>query len=95
MKELQNAGLESTDFLRSYTMKKNLLTFRIFLKALSLSGLSIKWITAKSIDRFKTKTAHFGNQQDAKEWEKDDYLVESFDIVGKSMLMGKLKLILK
>lgn len=64
-------------------MKKNPLTFRIFLKALSLSGLSIKWITAKATDRFKTKIAHFGNQTDAEEWGKGDYLVESFDIVGK------------
>ncbi len=72
-------------------MKKNLLTFRIFLKALSLSGLSIKWITAKSIDRFKTKIAHFGNQKDAKEWGKDDYLVESFDIVGKFDANGEIK----
>ncbi len=44
-------------------MKKNPLTFRIFLKALSLSGLSIKWITVKAIDRFKTKIAHFGTKK--------------------------------
>ena len=49
-------------------MKKNPLTFRIFLKALSLSGLSIKWITVKAIDRFKTKIAHFGTKKDAEEW---------------------------
>ena len=72
-------------------MKKNPLTFRIFLKALSLSGLSIKWITAKAIDRFKTKIAHFGNQQDAKDWGKDDYLVESFDIVGRINANGDIK----
>lgn len=62
-------------------MKKNPLTFRIFLKA--LSGLSIKWITVKAIDRSKTKIAHFGTKKDAEEWGKGDYLVESFDIVGK------------
>lgn len=72
-------------------MKKNLLTFRIFLKALSLSGLSIKWITAKSIDRFNTKIAHFGNQQDAKGWEKDDYLVKSFDIIARVTDNGEIK----
>lgn len=72
-------------------MKKNLLTFRIFLKALSLSGLSIKWITAKSIDRFKTKIAHFGNQKDAKEWGKDDYLVKSFDIIARVTANGEIK----
>ena len=72
-------------------MEKNPLTFRIFLKALSLSGLSIKWITAKAIDRFKTKIAHFGNQQDAKDWGKDDYLVESFDIVGRINANGDIK----
>ena len=72
-------------------MKKNPLTFRIFLKALSLSGLSIKWITAKATDRFKTKIAHFGNQKDAEEWGKDDYLVESFDIVGRINANGDIK----
>ena len=72
-------------------MEKNPLTFRIVLKALSLSGLSIKWITAKAIDRFKTKIAHFGNQQDAKDWGKDDYLVESFDIVGRINANGDIK----
>lgn len=72
-------------------MKKNPMTFRIFLKALSLSGLSIKWITAKATDRFKTKIAHFGNQTDAEEWGKGDYLVESFDIVGKINDDGDIK----
>lgn len=72
-------------------MKKNPLTFHIFLKALSLSGLSIKWITAKATDRFKTKIAHFGNQKDAEGWGKDDYLVESFDIVGKVNANGEIK----
>lgn len=72
-------------------MNKNPLTFHIFLKALSLSGLSIKWITAKAIDRFKTKIAHFGNQQDAKDWGKDDYLVEYFDIVGRINANGYIK----
>lgn len=72
-------------------MNKNLLTFRIFLKTLSLSGLSIKWIAAKATDRFKTKIAHFGNQQDAKGWGKEDYLVESFDIVGKINDDGDIK----
>ena len=72
-------------------MKKNPLTFRIFLKALTLSGLSIKWITAKATDRFGTKIAHFGNQQDAEEWGKDDYLVESFDIVGRINADGEIK----
>lgn len=72
-------------------MKKNPLTFRIFIKALSLSGLSIKWITAKATDRFKTKIAHFGNQQDAEGWGNDDYLVESFDIVGKINANGEIK----
>ena len=70
---------------------KNPLTFRIFLKALSLSGLSIKWITAKATDRFKTKIAHFGNQTDAEGWGKGDYLVESFDIVGKINANGEIK----
>lgn len=72
-------------------MKKNRLTFRIFLKALSLSGLSIKWITAKATDRFKTEIAHFGNQTDAEEWGKGDYLVESFDIVRKINADGEIK----
>ena len=72
-------------------MKKNPLTFRIFIKALSLSGLSIKWITAKATDRFKTKIAHFGNQQDAEEWGNDDYLVESFDILAKVNANGEIK----
>ena len=72
-------------------MEKNPLTFRIFLKALSLSGLSIKWITAKAIDRFKTKIAHFGNQQDAKDWGKDDYLVKSFDIIARVTDNGEIK----
>lgn len=72
-------------------MKKNPLTFRIFLKALTLSGLSIKWITAKATDRFGTKIAHFGNQQDAEGWGKGDYLVESFDIVGKINDDGDIK----
>ena len=72
-------------------MEKNTLTFRIFLKALSLSGLSIKWITVKAIDRSKTKIAHFGDQQDAKDWGKDDYLVESFDIVGRVNANGEIK----
>ena len=72
-------------------MKKNPRTFRIFLKALSLSGLSIKWIAVKATDRFKTKIAHFGNQQDAEEWGKGDYLVESFDIVGKINDDGDIK----
>ena len=72
-------------------MKKNPLTFRIFLKALAMSGLSIKWITVKAIDRFKTKIAHFGNQNDAEGWGKDDYLVESCDIVGKVNANGEIK----
>lgn len=72
-------------------MKKNPLTFRIFLKALRLSGLSIKWIAVKVTDRFKTKIAHFGNQNDAEGWGKDDYLVESFDIVGKINADGEIK----
>lgn len=72
-------------------MKKNPLTFRIFLKALSLSGLSIKWIAVKATDRFKTKIAHFGNQQDAKGWEKDDYLVKSFDIIARVTANGEIK----
>ncbi|WP_329758321.1 hypothetical protein [Allisonella histaminiformans] len=72
-------------------MKKNPLTFRTFLKALTLSGLSIKWIAVKATDRFKTKIAHFGNQQDAKGWGKEDYLVESFDIVGKINDDGDIK----
>ena len=72
-------------------MKKNPLTFRIVLKALSLSGLSIKWITAKATDRFKTKIAHFGNQKDAEEWGNDDYLVESFDILAKVNANGEIK----
>lgn len=72
-------------------MKKNPLTFRIFLKALTLSGLSIKWITAKATDRFGTKIAHFGSQQDAEGWGKGDYLVESFDIVGKINANGEIK----
>jgi len=72
-------------------MNKNLLTFRIFLKTLSLSGLSIKWIAAKATDRFKTKIAYFGNPQDAKGWGKEDYLVESFDIVGKINDDGDIK----
>lgn len=72
-------------------MKKNPLTFRIFLKALAMSGLSIKWITVKAIDRFNTKIAHFGNQNDAEGWGKDDYLVESFDIVGKVNANGEIK----
>ena len=72
-------------------MKKNPLTFRIFLKALTLSGLSIKWIAVKATDRFKTKIAHFGNQTDAEEWGKGDYLVESFDIVGKINDDGDIK----
>ena len=72
-------------------MKKNPLTFRIFLKALSLSGLSIKWITVKAIDRFKTKIAHFGTKKDAEEWGNDDYLVESFDILAKVNANGEIK----
>ncbi|WP_317304569.1 hypothetical protein [Allisonella histaminiformans] len=72
-------------------MKKNPLTFRIFLKALRLSGLSIKWIAVKATDRFKTKIAHFGNQNDAEGWGKGDYLVESFDIVGKFDANGEIK----
>lgn len=72
-------------------MKKNTLTFRIFLKALSLSGLSIKWITVKAIDRFKTKIAHFGTKKDAEEWGNDDYLVESFDILAKVNANGEIK----
>lgn len=72
-------------------MKKNPLTFRIFLKALSLSGLSIKWITAKATDRFGTKIAHFGNQQDAEGWGKDDYLVKSFDIIASVTANGEIK----
>ena len=72
-------------------MKKNPLTFRIFLKALTLSGLSIKWITAKATDRFGTKIAHFGNQQDAEGLGNGDYLVESFDIVGKINDDGDIK----
>lgn len=77
-------------------MKKNPLTFFIFLKALTLSGLSTKWITVKAIDRFKTKIAHFGTKNDAEEWGKEewgkgDYLVESFDIVGKINANGEIK----
>ena len=72
-------------------MKKNPLTFRIFLKALSLSGLSIKWITVKAIDRFKTKIAHFGTKKDAEEWGNDDYLVESFDSLAKVNANGEIK----
>lgn len=72
-------------------MKKNPLTFRIFLNTMILSGLSIKWIAAKATDRFGTKIAHFGNQQDAEEWGKGDYLVESFDIVGKINDDGDIK----
>ena len=72
-------------------MKKNPLTFHIFLKALKLSGLSIKWIYAVAVDRFETKIVLWGNQQDAKEWGKDDYLVESFDIVGKFDANGEIK----
>ena len=72
-------------------MEKNPLTFRIFLKALSLSGLSIKWITVKAIDRFNTKIAHFGTKNDAEEWGNDDYFVESFDIVGKFDANGEIK----
>lgn len=72
-------------------MKKNPLTFRIFLKALAMSGLSIQWITVKAIDRFKTKIAHFGNQNDAEGWGKDDYLVESFNIVRKINADGEIK----
>ena len=72
-------------------MKKNPLTFRIFRKALRLSGLSIKWIAVKATDRFKTKIAHFGNQNDAEGWGKGDYLVESFDIVGKFDANGEIK----
>ena len=72
-------------------MKKNPLTFRIFLKALRLSGLSIKWIAVKATDRFKTKIAHFGNQNDAEGGGKGDYLVESFDIVGKFDANGEIK----
>ena len=72
-------------------MKKNPLTFRIFLKALRLSGLSIKWITAKSIDRFNTKIAHFGTKKDAEEWGNDDYFVESFDILAKVNANGEIK----
>lgn len=63
-------------------MKKNPLTFRILLKALAMSGLSIKWMFAIAIDRFGTKTFLFGNQQDAEGWGKDDYIVESFGIVS-------------
>lgn len=63
-------------------MKKNPLTFRIFIKALSLSGISVKWIYAVAVDRFGTKIVLFGNQQDAKGWKKDDYLVKSFGIVS-------------
>lgn len=73
-------------------MKKNLLTFRIFLKALSLSGLSIKWITAKSIDRFKTKIAHFGMP---KSGERTIISLNRSISSENSMLMGKLKLTLK
>lgn len=72
-------------------MKKNPLTFRIFLKALAMSGLSIKWITVKAIDRFKTKIAHFGTKKDAEEWGNDDYLVESFDILAKVNANGEIK----
>ena len=70
-------------------MKKNPLTFRIFLKALSLSGLSIKWIYAVAVDRFETRIVLFGNQQDAKGWEKDDYLVKSFGIVAIVIANGE------
>lgn len=72
-------------------MKKNPLTFRIFLKALSLSGLSIKWITVKAIDRFNTKIAHFGTKKDAEKWGNDDYFVESFDILAKVNANGEIK----
>ena len=72
-------------------MKKNPLTFRIFLKALRLSGLSIKWIAVKATDRFKTKIAHFGNQNDAEGWGKDDYIVESFDIIARVTDNGEIK----
>lgn len=71
-------------------MKKNPLTFRIFLKALKLSGLSIKWIYAVAVDRFETKIVFWGNQQDAKGWEKDDYLVESFDILASVIANGEI-----
>lgn len=76
-------------------MKKNLMTFHIFLKALSLSGLSIKWIAVKATDRFKTKIAHFGNQQDAEEWGRAIISLNLLISSEKSMLMEKLKLILK
>ena len=72
-------------------MKKNPLTFHIFLKALQLSGLSIKWIYAVAVDRFETKIVFWGNQQDAKEWEKDDYLVKSFDIIASVTANGEIK----
>lgn len=72
-------------------MKKNPLTFRIFLKALAMSGLSIKWIAVKATDRFKTKIAHFGTKKDAEEWGNNDYFVESFDIVGKINANGEIK----
>ena len=70
---------------------ENPLAFRIFLKSLSLSGLSIKWIAVKATDRFKTKIVHFGTQKDAEGWGNDDYLVESFDIVGKINTNGEIK----
>ena len=72
-------------------MKKNPLTFRIFLKALAMSGLSIKWITVKAINRFKLKIAHFGTIKDAEEWGNDDSLVESFDILAKVNANGEIK----
>ena len=42
-------------------MKKNPLTFRIFLQALAMSGLSIKWIYAVAVDRFGPKRGFYGN----------------------------------
>ena len=64
-------------------MKKNLLTFRIFLKALAMSGLSITWIYAVAADRFEPKRGFYGSLQAAKGWVKDEYLVKSFDIIAR------------
>ena len=72
-------------------MKKNPLTFRIFLQALAMSGLSIKWRYAVAVDRFGPKRVFYGNQQDAKGWEKDDYLVKSFDIIASVTANGEIK----
>ena len=72
-------------------MKNNPLTFRIFLKALAMSGLSITWIYAVAADRLGPKRGFYGNQQDAKGWKKDDYLVKSFDIIARVTANGEIK----